>query len=186
MEEDNGFIESSATVAPILLSSGAWISIAALLAGDPFTQSVLASIAVALAFPGGVMEIYTILYLRRLVDLARYGRSRNYLNLALAGVYVGLYYVLVGVYLIGRELRSLLEYATGKILEETPCSRAYSPLLFILTLGLYLSPFQACVFKSVLEAAPITGAPEGLSLEGDKGEQDPGGPDGLIHYNPPC
>lgn len=168
---------------PILLTSPILIVAAASLTGDWRLGSIAVSAGLGIAFIGGALELYVIYMIRSMTDVIVRGSRRDFLNMAVAALYLGLYYALVGVLLIARELRSSLEYSTGRMLEETRCGRLYNTLLFLVTLGMYLAPFQACVYSSVSSA--FEHASVGLGLEGDEGEEDSGGGDGLVHDDSP-
>ena len=168
---------------PILLTSPIFIVAAASLTGDLRLGSIAVSAALGLAFIGGALELYTLYMVRSMTDLIVRGRRRDYTNLAVSALYLGLYYAIVGILLIARELRSSLEYSTGRMLEETRCSRLYNTLLFLITLGIYLAPFQACVYSSI--TSTLKHSPESLGPEGYEGEKDPGGINGLIHNDSP-
>jgi len=164
-----------ALASPILLSSSIFIAVIATLTPSNYLKSILTSLALGLTFIGGVIEIYLLAYIRSLKDYVIKGHTNIYLNFLQSGLYVGLYYIIIGILLIARELKSQLEYITGKVIQESKCNRVYSNLLFVLTLGLYLSPFQSCIFTE-LSNIPISNEDsEGLGLDSYKGEEDSGG-----------
>ncbi len=164
---DEYSLEKTGVAGPVLMASSIWVAVLGSMLPWPPAQSILASASVGMAMIGGLLEIYTILHIRRLEDLARTGRVRTLRNLLVSSILTGLFFTLAGVLLIAKVLRDSLEYATGRVLEETRCSQVYRPLLFVATLGMYLAPFQACVASSIAESSEDL---ELLGLEGDEGE----------------
>ncbi len=160
-------LERASIAGPVLMASSIWVAVLGSILPSPPFQSILTSTSVGMALVGGMFEIYTLLHVKRFEDLTRTGRVRTLRNLFVSSALTGLFFTLAGVLLIAKVLKDSLEYTTGKVLEETRCSQAYRPLLFIATLGMYLAPFQACVSSTAAEVGEDL---ELLGLEGDQGE----------------
>ncbi|MEB3779026.1 MAG: hypothetical protein GSR85_02170 [Desulfurococcales archaeon] len=168
---------------PLVLGASFFIAVASLAIGPSFEGAVLAAFAVGLAFIGGVMEIYYLVLLRYARDMARGSLGSLYGKVAIAAVLTGLYYTLVGIILLARESKSVLEYVKGTPIEDTVCKRYYRPVLSVLTVGLALSLLQECTSNQLalaLRAMGMEEGPVGLSSEGYEGEEDSGGSDGLV------
>ncbi len=167
-------------VGPIFLTLSIALSI--LFSVLPVNQGLAGALTLYLAMAGGFVEFYFLLALTRARSIAageKWGDARMIIRSAWL---IPVYFTILGTLLLAKHVREDLEYIVGKPVESTPCSRFYSGLLVLATLGAYAAVFQACVARVVAERLNVLlhEAPEGLSSEADDREEDSGRPDAPV------
>lgn len=157
---------------PILLTS----SLIALVMVSPMRgglgvelSGLLLSIAVMAALIGGALELLFLSLIEYAAWMAGERRGSMARRILAAGLLLGLYYLVLGILLIGARIRSI----ESSLSESEKCHRLYNPILFLATVGLALGVYQECASKNIssglrsLGVPPLEQRPEGLGPQGD-------------------
>jgi hypothetical protein len=158
------------------MSCALYLALAGIPVDHPTMEGLIASVSVALAMAGALLETRFLVLLQELRDAAT-GRAGRGLTWRLAGsaLRVSLFYTVVGVLLVASVIRGVLEdlgrRPEGPAASECVKTR-YNPLLIIATLGLYLALFQHCASReaasrarALLEEPAVDLGPQGYEGE---------------------
>ena len=161
---------------PLLVSTAIVLSLLADLLG---ASPVLGLVFLYPALLGGFLEFYFLLHLVKARSIVTGQVFRGFGVVVRAAWSVPFYYTVLGVPLVAWQVKVNLEHILGTGIDDTKCKGYYNHLLFVLSFGFLLAPFQRCVGLAVADELNrvLSEPPEGFSAEGDEGEEYSGRPD---------